>query len=128
VKHENFLSGILDKGLSLESKNKLNKLNKLRIQNLNNEKFARLNDAMSEDKLIRFIFEYASKNQTLKIDGIPKDYISTNEIIEMLHISRRTLAVWRASGILPYIKYRNTVYYSTREIEKLLRESYTGNK
>lgn len=44
----------------------------------------------------------------------------------VLGISRRTLAEWRANGILTYTVYRNNYYYRIEDLEKLLEENYKG--
>jgi hypothetical protein len=128
MKNENYLSAILDRELTPESKNKLNSLNELLKNQPSNEALASLQAAISENEIIRFIFEYAGKSQSGGTDGLKKDYLSTEQVMEALNISRRTLSAWRASGILEGKKFRNTYHYSIRKIGLLLAENYNGNK
>ena len=126
MKNEKFLSAILEKELTPESKNKLTSLNELLKNQSSKEALSSLQAAISENEIIRFIFEYAGKSQAGGKDTLLKDYLSTEQVMEALNISRRTLAVWRASGILEGEKFRNTYHYSIRKIGLLLAENYNG--
>jgi hypothetical protein len=126
MKNEKFLSAILEKELTPESKNKLSSLNELLKNQPSNEALSSLQAAISENEIIRFIFEYAGKSQAGGKDTLLKDYLSTEQVMEALNISRRTLAVWRTSGILESEKFRNTYHYSIRKIGLLLAENYNG--
>ena len=128
MKNENYLSAILDRELTQESKNKLNSLNELLKNQPSDEALASLQAAISENEIIRFIFEYAGKQQSSGTDALLNDYLNTKQVMEALNISRRTLAVWRASGILKGKKFRNTYQYSIRKIGLLLAENYNGSK
>jgi hypothetical protein len=128
MKNEKLLSAVLDKELTPESKHKLTRLNELLKNQSSNEALSSLQAAISENEIIRFIFDYACKNQAIGMDGLLKDYLSTEQVMEALNISRRTLAVWRASGILKGKKFRNTYHYSIRKIGLLLAENYKANK
>ena len=128
MKNENYLSAILDRELTQESKNKLNSLNELLKNQPSDEALASLQAAISENEIIRFIFEYAGKQQSSGTDSLLKDYLNTKQVMEALNISRNTLAVWRASGILKGKKFCNTYHYSIRKIGLLLEENYNGNK
>jgi hypothetical protein len=128
MKNEKFLSAILEKELTPESKNKLSSLNELLKNQPSNEALSSLQAAISENEIIRFIFEYAGKSQAGGKDTLLKDYLSTEQVMEALNISRRTLAVWRASGILEGEKFRNKYLYSIRKIGLLLTKNYKANK
>jgi hypothetical protein len=128
MKNEKFLSAILEKELTPESKNKLSSLNELLKNQPSNEALSSLQAAISENEIIRFIFEYAGKSQAGGKDTLLKDYLSTEQVMEALNISRRTLAVWRTSGILESEKFRNKYLYSIRKIGLLLAENYKANK
>jgi hypothetical protein len=128
MKNEKFLSAILEKELTPESKNKLSSLNELLKNQPSNEALSSLQAAISENGIIRLIFEYAGKSQAGGKDTLLKDYLSTEQVMEALNISRRTLAVWRTSGILEGEKFRNKYLYSIRKIGLLLAENYKANK
>lgn len=128
MKNEELFSAILDKELTPESKNKLKRLSELLKNQQINEHLSLLQESIKGNENVRFIFEYACKSQSDVTDAVLKDYISTNQLMKALHISRRTLASWRALGILEGRKYRNTYYFSIRKIVALLMENYNGNK
>ena len=128
MKNEKFLSAVLEKELTAESKNKLTRLNELLKNQSSDGPLVSLQAAISENDIIRFIFDYACKNQAIGMDTLSRDYLSTEQVMEALNISRRTLAVWRASGILKGKKFRNTYHYSIRKIGLLLAGNYKANK
>ena len=128
MKNEKLLSAVLDKELTPESKHKLTRLNELLKNQSSDGPLVSLQAAISENDIIRFIFDYACKNQAIGMDTLSRDYLSTEQVMEALHISRRTLADWRASGILEGEKFRNTYHYSIRKIGLLLAENYKANK
>ena len=126
MKNEKILSAILDKELTAESKQKLTRLNELLKNQSSKEALSSLRLVIEENEIIRFIFEYACKNPEIGMDTLSKDYLGSEQVMEALHISRRTLAVWRASGILEGVKFRNTYQYNIRKVELLLAENYKG--
>jgi len=126
MKNEKLLSAVLDKELTPESKHKLTRLNELLKNQSSDGPLVSLQAAISENDIIRFIFDYACKNQAIGMDTLSRDYLSTEQVMEALNISRRTLAVWRASGILEGVKFRNTYQYNIRKVELLLAENYKG--
>jgi len=128
MKNEKLLSAVLEKELTPESKHKLTRLNELMKNQSSKEALSSLQAAISENEIIRFIFYYACKNQAIGMDTLSRDYLSTEQVMEALNISRRTLAVWRASGILEGEKFRNTYQYNIRKVELLLAENYKANK
>jgi len=120
------LSEILAQELAPESISKLNELRSFLITNKENIQCAKLSDAVKLDKIIQFIFNYAKNRQSDKPNSITSGYMNNREIMAALGISRRTLAEWRASGILTYTVYRNNYYYRIEDLEKLFEENYTG--
>ncbi len=46
-------------------------------------------------------------------------YYNTEEVMEMLKVSRPTIKNWRDAGILPYRKFGRKVRFKKEDIEKL---------
>lgn len=52
------------------------------------------------------------------------DWIDNQDVVQMLHLSLRSLQSLRSKGILPYSRINNKIYYLRRDIEKLLTDNY----
>ena len=49
--------------------------------------------------------------------------LDRQDILQMLHISVRTLQYWRTKGILPYSKIGNKIFYRQSDVEEMLRKN-----
>lgn len=45
------------------------------------------------------------------------------DLLQMFHISVRTLQYWRSKGILSYSKIGNKIYYRQRDVEQVLKKN-----
>lgn len=50
------------------------------------------------------------------------------EVMEMFHISARTLQTLRSNGKLPFAKMGGRCYYKERDLQRLLDESYRDSR
>jgi hypothetical protein len=57
-----------------------------------------------------------------------EDWIDSQDVMQALHISPRTLQTLRSNGTLPYSRIGNKIYYLRRDITKILSDNYTLNK
>lgn len=85
-----------------------------------------IRDYKSED--IIFFFKNLeeilnSVKEALKND-FPERYLTNNDIVNMLHISLRTLQDWRDNGRISYIQISGKVLYKESDIRNLLEDNY----
>jgi predicted DNA-binding transcriptional regulator AlpA len=57
-----------------------------------------------------------------------EDWIDNQDVMQTLHISRRTLYTLRSNGTLPFSRIGNKIYYHQQDIIKILSDNYTMNK
>jgi len=73
-----------------------------------------------------FLDEFSFKNGNKK-PGDEKsleDWIDGQIVMQALHISPRTLQTLRSNGTLPYSRIGNKIYYSRKDILKILSDNY----
>ena len=51
-------------------------------------------------------------------------WIDNQDVMQMLHISQRTLQTFRSNGTIPYSKIQGKFYYKVSDIEELLQSNY----
>ncbi|ADY31028.1 MULTISPECIES: helix-turn-helix domain-containing protein [Flavobacteriaceae] len=51
-------------------------------------------------------------------------WIDNQDVLQTLHISKRTLQTLRTNGTLPYSKVKGKFYYKVADIEQLLQDNY----
>lgn len=71
------------------------------------------------DQLSDSEIEAAVENSSLE------DWIDNQDVMQMLHISPRTLQTIRSNGILPFSRIGNKLYYRRQDIQRLLTNNYT---
>ena len=54
------------------------------------------------------------------------DWIDGQDVMEKLHITRRTLQRWRTNGLIPFSQLRGRLYYRKSDILALLRKGFNG--
>jgi len=54
-------------------------------------------------------------------DSFRKDWLSTEEVMEMLNVSRRTIQSYRDEGKIPYFQSGRKILYPREGIEDYLR-------
>jgi hypothetical protein len=54
-----------------------------------------------------------------------EDWIDSQDVMQALHVSPRTLQTLRSNGTLPYSRIGNKIYYLRRDIIKILSDNYT---
>ena len=45
------------------------------------------------------------------------------EVMELMHVSERTLQQWRSDGILPYSRIRGKIYYRIADVIAMLEKN-----
>jgi hypothetical protein len=51
-------------------------------------------------------------------------WIDNQDVLQTLHISKRTLQTYRDNGVLPYSKIQGRFYYKVSDVEELLESNY----
>ncbi|MGC3978289.1 MAG: helix-turn-helix domain-containing protein [Paludibacteraceae bacterium] len=54
-----------------------------------------------------------------------EDWLDNQDVMQILHISPRTLQTLRSNGILPFSRIGNKLYYRRSDIQRLLFNNYT---
>jgi len=57
-----------------------------------------------------------------------EDWLDNQDVMQMLHISPRTLQTLRSNGILPFSRIGNKLYYRRSDISQILNNHYTMTK
>ena len=57
-----------------------------------------------------------------------EDWIDNQDVMQLLHISVRTLQTLRSNGTLPYSRIMGKIYYRRQDIQKILADNYTMYK
>lgn len=50
-----------------------------------------------------------------------REWMDSQEIMELLHLSARTLQTWRSKGVLPFSKVGNKIFYKRCDLDELLQ-------
>lgn len=69
--------------------------------------------------------EYMITNYRPVLGG--ERYLTGDEVCEMLHISKRTLQDYRATGLLGYVQLPGKILYKESELENILEEFYKSH-
>ena len=56
------------------------------------------------------------------------DWLDSQEVMQALYISPRTLQTLRTNGTLPFSRIGRKFYYKRADLEKILQDNYTLNK
>jgi hypothetical protein len=56
------------------------------------------------------------------------DWLDSQDVMQALHISPRTLQTLRTNGTLPFSRIGNKLYYRKQDILKILSDNYTMYK
>lgn len=59
-----------------------------------------------------------------RADVLKDTWIDNQEVLQMLHISKRTLQTLRDNGTLPFSRIKGKFYYKVADIEQLLQDNY----
>ena len=55
------------------------------------------------------------------------DYMDNSDVFDYLHISKRTLQTWRDTGVIPFYKVGQKVWYKKSEIDAFLESTRVHN-
>ncbi len=59
-----------------------------------------------------------------RVERLKHTWLDNQDVLQTLHISKRTLQTLRANGTLPYSKIKGKFYYKVSDIEQLLQDNY----
>ena len=57
-----------------------------------------------------------------------KELLDGQDIMQLLHISPRTLQTLRSNGTIPHTRLGRKIYYRRQDIENILRDNYVMTK
>lgn len=78
--------------------------------------------ALSQE--IKFIKAYIKLLKQSRAERLKDSWIDNQDVLQTLHISKRTLQTFRKNGTLPYSKIQGKFYYKVSDIEELLQSNY----
>ncbi len=97
---------------------------KVLVMNIDRMEFAAWMDRIMERFDILMEVVNTSKNQHTAVDG--EELLDSQDVLQMLKISARSLQRYRSSGKLPYYTISGKIYYKLSDIHQLVRESFTA--
>ncbi|MCF8229429.1 MAG: helix-turn-helix domain-containing protein [Bacteroidales bacterium] len=78
-----------------------------------------------EIKTIKTYIEFFRKTRLEKFN---EAWIDGQDVMQVMHISKRTLQSLRDSGSLPYSRLNGKFYYKLSDIENMLESNYSNIK
>ncbi len=75
---------------------------------------------ITREDLIEFKNQIINEVATINQNHVPKKWLRSKEVREMLNISPGTLQALRINGHIPFSKLGGTLFYDYEEIEKVL--------
>ena len=64
-------------------------------------------------------------NTQSSCEDLSKEWVDNQDVMQLLHISPRTLQTLRTNGTLPFSRIGNKLYYRTEDIQRILKDNYT---
>jgi hypothetical protein len=83
---------------------------------------------LSLSQEIKTIKAYLQQYQKTRIERFNEAWIDGQDVMQSLHISKRTLQTLRDNGTLPYSRVNGKFYYKVSDIEKMLEANYQPSK
>jgi excisionase family DNA binding protein len=80
-----------------------------------------LSDEMVQT-LINAVKEGIKKELPDHLDHFRREWLSTDEVMDMLHVSRRTVQNYRNENKIPYVQLNRKILYPREGIEAFLQE------
>lgn len=56
--------------------------------------------------------------------NLKNTWLDNQDVMQTLHISKRTLQTLRSNGTIPYSKIKGKFYYKAADIEQILQDNY----
>lgn len=78
-----------------------------------------------ELKEIKVHLQYLKKT---RLERFSEVWIDGQDVMQALHICKRTLHSWRESGLLPYSQIKGKFYYKLSDIESILEANHSNTK
>ncbi len=75
---------------------------------------------------IEILRAYLSAFQTSAVKHLQANWLDGQDVMQTLHISKRTLQYLRDSGTLPYSRINGKFYYKADDIRALLDANYVN--
>jgi excisionase family DNA binding protein len=75
-------------------------------------------------KFKKLILNKMKNTQTIPQDEQPKKWLSSDDVCNLLLISKRTLQNYRDRGIIPFAQIGRKIYYKASDIEEYLSNHY----
>lgn len=82
--------------------------------------------ALSQE--IKYINAHLQQFKKTRIESFKEAWIDGQDIMQLLHISKRTLQSLRDEGTLPYSRLNGKFYYKVADVEQLLESNYVRAK
>ncbi|MFM9839392.1 MAG: helix-turn-helix domain-containing protein [Cyclobacteriaceae bacterium] len=60
-----------------------------------------------------------------ELQNFKETWVDGQEVMQTLHVSKRTLQSLRDSGVLPYSRINGKFYYKVSDLENLLTSNYS---
>lgn len=79
---------------------------------------------LSED--VQLVKAYVQTLKKSQAELFRESWIDGQDVMQTLHISKRTLQSLRDSGVLPHSRINGKFYYKVEDIEALLENNYSG--
>lgn len=76
----------------------------------------------------KIIMAYLSTLNKTKLDNFKESWIDAQDVMQTMHISKRTLQSLRDNGTLPYSRINGKFYYKVADVENLLESNYSQSK
>jgi len=83
---------------------------------------------LSLSQEIKTIKAYLQQFQKSRLERFCEAWIDGQDVMQTLHISKRTLQTLRDSEMLPYSRINGKFYYKVSDIEKMLEANYQPSK
>lgn len=77
---------------------------------------------------IKVIHAYLQQFQKTRLERFKEVWIDGQDVMQTLHISKRTLQTLRDNGTLPHSRINGKFYYKLSDIESLLEANYSTSK
>lgn len=77
---------------------------------------------------VKTLKAYLQQIHKSRLESFTQEWIDGQDVMQTLHISKRTLQSLRDSGTLPYSRINGKFYYKLSDLERLMERNYSHPK